>query len=95
MGLNFEKARELKAKDCLRQFTADDGRVGGLKGRVLGLLSQELLTEEEVQAKLKISARASYNGLRRYLKKGLIVAFVVDGKKYYTEIGKAKKEELI
>jgi hypothetical protein len=33
--------------------------------------------------------------LRQTLKKGLIVAFVVDGKKYYTEIGKAKKEELI
>ncbi len=88
--MDFQTLHSMKSSGSVVKLDKDRSKNDG-RSRIRLLLRSEALSVDEIMAKLNTSNRISvYNSVRRYEKKGTIVAFNVSGKIVYADKEVAK-----
>ena len=70
-------------------------RIGSRGSKVMAILEKEALSANELASRLSMTKASAYNTMRKYEKKGRLVAFNVGGDIVFVSKETAKREGII
>jgi len=94
MGFQISQVKELADQGKVIPLEKGRGKAK-LQSKIVSLLSNEVLSINEIKDRLGISESSAYNAVRRYEKKDIVVAFDINGTTHYVEKKKAEEGGLI